>query len=143
MASMTPPSEHDAPPGLFGRLRASLARALDGGRGVPAKGSEYVVGLDTRDTQFMVPNQALTVKLPIEPGQALRWVWEEQTCFEINPIARPATETAPDGQAFDVWRFRTTGEKGVCFLRFRRLDPARPELPPAQSFTLTVKVGGY
>ena len=138
-----PPPNSDPPSDFFSRLRTSLAHALGGSRGVPARGSEYIVGLDTQETQFMVPNQALTVRLPHEPGQALRWVWQEQTCFEINPIAAPATETDPDGRAFDVWRFRTTAEKGVCFLQFQRRDPNRPEAPAAQTFRLTVKVSGY
>lgn len=124
-------------------LLDTLARFFSRGRAVPARGSEYVVGLDTREPQFMVPNQALTVRLPRDAARPLRWTWDAQTCFEVVPIAPPATETDATGRTFDVWRFRTTGELGVCFLRFLQTDPAAPGAPASREFVVTVKVGRY
>lgn len=129
-----------APTSWLGRLRSVFEAA---GR-VPAKGSEYVVDLDTHEPQSMVPSQALTVRLARETGGTERWVWVERSYFEINRIAPPAQELDPaTGKTVDIWRFRTSGEFGACFLDFHLRDPARPDAAPRRTHTVQVIVRRY
>lgn len=137
---MTDPAPSATPTGWLGRVCRFFRAA---GR-VPARGSEYVVDLDTREPQFMVPNQALTVRLAREAGSPLRWIWIERSYFEINRIAPPAEEIDPaSGRPSDVWCFRTSGELGACFLDFHLRDPARPDDAPSRTYTVHVVVRKY